>query len=207
MCASNDSRWRLRRLTLEIARLEAVKYSLRSSATVDVVAQVAQDRLSGHGDFGSASNRAGSRSIGLQLNVPLFDGGAREARLVETLRLADKATAEVDSASEQVAQQVRSAWFGLSVGADRVVALTQALAAAEARSDATALGRKVGDRTTLDLLNAQTDQAAAQLTLAQGRVALVIERLRLAALAGALNEQVLQAVELDVIPTQSQSTP
>ena len=197
----------MQRLALEIAHQEAAKYSLRSSATVDVVAQLAKDRLSGHGDFGSASNSAGSRSIGLQLSLPLFDGGARDARLMEALRLADKARAEVDSAREQVAQQVRAAWLGLSVGPDRIAALTEALKAAAARSDATALGLKVGDRTTLDLLNAQNDHAAAQLTLAQGRVALVMERLRLAALAGTLNEQALQAIELDVKPTQTQSTP
>jgi outer membrane protein len=195
---------RLRRLALEVAHQEAAKYSLRASATVDVVAQVAQDRLSGHGDFGSAGNRAGSRSIGLQLNVPLFDGGARDARQLETLRLADKAEAEVDSTREQVAQQVRAAWLGLSVGADRVAALAQALHAAEARSDATSLGREVGDRTTLDLLNAQNERAAAQLALAQARVVLVMERLRLAALAGALDEQALQAAELDVALMQKQ---
>jgi outer membrane protein len=140
---------RMRRLALEIAHHETARYGLRASATVDVVAQVAQDRLSGHGDFGRASNTAGSRSIGLLLNVPLFDGGARDARQLEALRLADKAAAEVDSAREQVAQQVRAAWLGLSLGADRVSALAQALHAAEARSDATALGRQVGDRTTM----------------------------------------------------------
>jgi outer membrane protein len=138
------------------------------------------------------------------LNVPLFDGGARDARQLETLRLADKAAAEVDSAREQVAQQVRAAWLGLSVGNDRITALAQALHAAEARSDATALGREVGDRTTLDLLNAENDRAAAQLALAQARVVLMMERLRLSALAGALDEQALQAAELDAVSTQAQ---
>ena len=195
---------RMRRLALESAQQETAKHSLRASATVDVVGQVAQDRLSGHGDFGSASNRAGSRSIGLLLNVPLFDGGARDARQLESLRLADKAAAEVDSAREQVAQQVRAAWLGLSVGAERIAALAQALRAAEARSDATALGREVGHRTTLDLLNAENDRAAAQLALAQARVVLVMERLRLAALTGALSEQTLLAADLDVQPPQAQ---
>lgn len=119
------------------------------------------------------------------LNLPLFDGGSRDARQLEAMRLAEQAAAEVDSTREQVAQQVRSAWLQLSVGTERVAALAQALHAGGARSDATALDREVGDRTTLDLLNAQSDGAAAQLAQAQGRVALVMERLRLAALAGA----------------------
>ena len=193
---------RMRRLALDVARQEAAKHSLRASVTVDVVAQLAQERLSGSGDFGNASNRSGNRSIGLLLNMPLFDGGARDARQLETLRLAEQAAAEVDNTREQVAQQVRAAWLGLSVGSERVAALAQALHAAEARSDATALGRVAGDRTTLDLLNAQNDGAAARLALAQGRVALVMERLRLAALAGALDEQALRAADADAAPTQ-----
>ncbi len=193
---------RMRRLALDVARQEAAKHSLRASVTVDVVAQLAQERLSGAGDFGNASNRSGNRSIGLLLNMPLFDGGARDARQLETLRLAEQAAAEVDNTREQVAQQVRAAWLGLSVGSERVAALAQALHAAEARSDATALGRVAGDRTTLDLLNAQNDGAAARLALAQGRVALVMERLRLAALAGALDEQALRAADADAAPTQ-----
>ncbi len=196
---------RMRRLALDIARQEAAKHSQRASATLDIVAQVAQEHLSGTGDFGSASNRAGNRSIGLQLNVPLFDGGARDARQLQTLRLDEQAAAEVDSAREQVAQQVRSAWLGLNVGTERIAALTQALRAADARSDATALGREVGHRTTLDLINAENDRAAAQLALAQARVVLVMERLRLAALAGALDEQALRAADLDAAPTQTQT--
>ena len=188
---------RIKRLALDIARQEAAKYSLRASTTVDVVAQLSNERLSGQGDFGSASNRSGNRSIGLQLTVPLFDGGARDARQLEALRLAEQAAAEVESSREQVTQQVRSAWLGLSVGAERMAALTQALRAADARSDATALGREVGDRTTLDLINAETDRAAAQLALAQARVTLVMERLRLASLAGALDEQTLRAADQD----------
>jgi outer membrane protein len=195
---------RMRRLAQDIARQEAAQHSLRASVTVDVVAQLAQERLSGPGDFGSASNRSGSRSIGLLLNLPLFDGGARDARQQESLRLADQAAAEVDSAREQVAQQVRAAWLGLSAGSERVAALAQALHAAEARNDATALGREVGHRTTLDLLNAENDRAAAQLALAQARVARVMEHLRLAALAGALDESALRAAD-DGAPAASRT--
>ncbi len=191
---------RMRRLALQIAQHEATRYSRRASATVDLVGQLAQERLSGHGDFGNASNRAGNRSIGLQLTVPLFDGGARDARQLEAVRQAQQAEADLDNAREQVAQQVHAAWLGLSVGGERISALSQALHAAQSRRDATALGREVGHRTTLDVLNAENDQASAQLALAQARVSLVLDRLRLAALAGVLDEQALRAADQDVAP-------
>lgn len=182
-------------LAVEVAKQEASKHSRRSSVTVDLVAQAGRDRLSGRGEFGAASNAGTNRMIGLQLSVPLFTGGYRDAKEEEALRLADKAVAEVERTRQQVAQQVRAAWLGLSVGAERVQALDDTLAASLARRDATQLGREVGQRTTLDLLNAENDTASARLALTLGRVGLLLNRLRLAALTGQLDEANLRSVD------------
>jgi outer membrane protein len=45
----------------------------------------------------------------------------------------------------------------------------------------------------LDLLNAENDTAATRLSLAQARASLVLERLRLAALAGQIDEAALRS--------------
>ena len=82
----------------------------------------------------------------------------------------------------------------MTAGAGRINALSQALASSGSRLDATRLGRQVGDRTTLDLLNAENDAASAELTLLQARIELLMNRLRLAALAGRLDERWLQSV-------------
>jgi outer membrane protein len=164
------------------------------------VAQVSRDHLSGNGDFGAASNLGTNHAIGVQLTIPLFSGGYRDAKQGEALLLADKAGAEIDNTRQQVAQQLRSAWLGLGVGAERVQALAQALQASESRRDATQLGHQVGHRTTLDLLNAENDSAAARLTLAQARIGLWLDRLRLAALVGQLDEGALRSVDQDLAP-------
>lgn len=189
-------------LAVELAKQEAGKFSRRASATVDLVAQAGRDRLSGSGDFGSASNSGTNRMIGIQLSVPLFTGGYRGAKEDEALRLADKAAAELERTRQQVAQQVRAAWLGLSVGEERVRSLDEALAASLSRADATQTGRDVGQRTTLDLLNAENDAATARLALAQGRVALLLDRLRLAALVGQLDEAALRTANGALAPPQ-----
>ena len=188
-------------LAAEVAGQEASKYSLRSSATVDLVAQAGRDRLSGGGDFGPASNTGTNRMIGIQLSVPLFTGGYRDAKEEEARRLADKSTAEVERTRQEVAQQVRAAWLDLSVGAERVLALAETLSASTSRRDATRVGHEVGQRTTLDLLNAENDNASAQLALAQGRVGLLMNRLRLAALVGQLDEAALRSVNAELAAT------
>ena len=93
--------------------------------------------------------------IGLQLSVPLYTGGMRGAREQEALRGIDKARAQADRTRQQVAQQTRTAWLGLTVGAGRITSLSQALVSTRSRLDATRLGRQVGDRTTLDLLRSE----------------------------------------------------
>jgi outer membrane protein len=176
----------------DVAREEAAKHSALAAPSLDLVALAGQDRLSGNGAYGSASNSLNNSMIGLQINVPLYSGGYRSAREQETLRLADKAVADADRQAQQVAQATRAAWLGLTVGASRLTALNEALRASRSRLEATRLGRKVGDRTTQELLNAENDAAAAELAVQQARVALLVDRLRLAALAGSLDETQLQ---------------
>jgi outer membrane protein len=179
---------------VEVAREEAAKLSLAATTTVDLVAHAGQERLSGTGDFGSAGNNSRNAMIGVQVVVPLYTGGYRSARQEEALHLADKARAEAERARQQVALQTRTAWLGLTVGGGRIHALAAALQANVARLDATRLGLEVGDRSTLDLLNAQSDTANAELALLQARINTLMDRLRLAALAGKLDESQLHVV-------------
>jgi outer membrane protein len=189
---SGNLQLRLLAAQTEVARQEAVKHAALAAPSLDLVAMAGQDRLSGSGAYGSASNGLNNSMIGVQLNVPLYTGGYRSAREQETLRLADKAAADADRQAQQITQATRAAWLGLTVGASRLGALEEALRATRSRRDATRLGRQVGDRTTLELLNAENDAAAAELAVQQARVALLLDRLRLSALGGALDETQLQ---------------
>lgn len=189
---SNNPMLRLQQVNLASSREEVAKHSPVGSTSLDLVAQIGRERLSGSGDFGDASNSANKRMIGVQLTIPLFTGGYRSARQEESLRLADKAQADLELTRQQVAQQTRAAWLGLTVGAQRIAALEQARTASQSRLDATRVGHGVGHRTTLDLLNAENDAAQAELTVLQARVTYLMDQLRLAALEGQLNEQTLE---------------
>ena len=186
---------RMQQRQAEVARQEAAKYTAAAAPKVALVAQFAQDRIDGSGAFGAAGAGRKDALIGVQLTMPLFTGGWRDAKHDEARWLIDKARAESERSAQQATQQARSAWLGLTTGAARARALADALTAARSRLDATQLGRQVGDRTTLDLLNAQNDAAAAELELLRARVSLLRDRLRLAALAGRLDESELMAVD------------
>lgn len=191
---------RLRQAATEVARQEVGKFSARSSASVDLVAQTSREHQGGSGAYGPAGNTSANSFVGVQLSVPLWTGGYRNAKQEEAVLLADKAAAEADLTRQEVEQQVRTSWLNLSIGGERLRALTQGLAASEARLDATRLGQQVGHRTTQDLMNAESDAARAQLALAQTRVVLVLERLRLEALVGDLTDDELRAVDANLAP-------
>ena len=184
-------------LAVEVARQDVAQYARGAGTTVDLVAQASREHLSGSGRYGHGSNTAQQHMVGVQVTVPLYTGGQRSARQQELLHLQTKAEAELDRARQQVAQQTRAAWLRLQSGAARTEAQNAALRASQARLDATQLGRQVGDRTTLDLLNAQNDAAGAELAMAQLRTSLTLERLRLLALTGQLDERALHAATVD----------
>ena len=190
---------RLQAMQVQNAQQEAAKYGAWSSATLDLVAQVGQDRISGEGDYGSASNTSGQRMLGVQWSMPVFTGGLRSARQEEAQRLQAQVQAALEQARQQTSQQVHSAWLALQTGPARLAALEAAQTASAARLDATRLGREIGDRTTLDLLQAETDATAAALALVQARSELLLGRLQLGALAGALDDAQLDAVNAQLM--------
>ena len=192
--AAGNPQIRARTTGMDVAKQEVEKLASGAATSVDLVAQLGRDRIAGSGDFGSASNSATNGLVGVQVSVPLFTGGYRSARQQEAVFLVEKARAELQRLRQQVGLQTRAAWLGLTVGRGRIDALAETLKATNARLDATRLGREVGDRTTLDLLNAENDAANAELGLLRARIGLLMDRLRLAALSGSIDEQLVGVV-------------
>jgi outer membrane protein len=192
LAAQDNLQVRTQAQTLALAEQEATKAARFASTKVDLVAQAGGDHLSGSGRWGSASNSAREYMVGVQIQVPLYTGGQLDARQQELLRLQDKAQADLDSARLAVAQQVRTSWLHLQAGAARTQALESALRSAQVRLQATQLGRQVGDRTTLDLLQAHNDAMQSQSNLLGHQTRMAQERLQLMAMAGQLDEAALQ---------------
>ncbi len=185
---------RLKKAQWDVARQEVRKHQARGGITLDLVAQAGRDRLSGDGDFGPSGNTQSQQMVGLSLNVPLYTGGYRSAKLQEAVSAQMQAEAEYELAVQKAQQQARSVWLALQTGPARLSALQAAWQASTARLDATRLGRQVGDRTTMDLLQAQNDAAQSELAWLRAQTELLQTRLQLDALTGSLSVNSLQAI-------------
>jgi outer membrane protein len=193
--ASNHNlQWQEKSLQVDIARQEAKRYGALSSSSVDLVGEVDSDHLTGSGNYGSASNTLRTSLVGVQVTIPLYSGGMRSAHQDEKLYLVRQVQAQAEQVHQLVLLSTREAWLGVTTGTQRAEALAHAMTASDDRVNSTHLGQQVGDRSTLDLLNAQSEAASTRLAWLQARVDVLINRLRLSALGGHLEDSDLQGV-------------
>ncbi len=186
------------RLALDIAKLETERARASDGPTVDLVGGVGTNRTTGTAT--QTPGNTASTSIGLQLKMPLYTGGATQNRIKETLALEEKARNDLDAARRGVAQGTRVAFFGVQSGKAQALALEAAESSSKLALEATQLGYKVGVRVNLDVLNAQTQLFQTQRDLAKARYDVIVAGLRLRQASGQLRPEDVNAVNTLLAP-------
>ena len=137
--------------------------------------------------YGDSSGRLANTAV-LTLNVPLFAGGATQARVNLARHQRDGARDSLETQRRAVERAAKAAYGSVVAGIGQVQATRESVAAAQASLAATRVGREVGNRTQTDVLNAIQTLAQAQAAYAQARHQFILGRLQLQQAAGALTE-------------------
>jgi outer membrane protein len=137
--------------------------------------------------YGESSGRL-TNTVALTLSVPLFAGGATQARVSQAVHQRDGARDSLEIARRAVERAAKAAYGSVVAGIAQVQATRDSVAAAQASLAATRVGREVGNRTQTDVLNAIQTLAQAQAAYAQARHQFILGRLQLQQAAGALTE-------------------
>ena len=195
----------IQRLAVATASAQVERYGMLNAPKVSVVAQIGRQSLYGTGDFGASDISGRQASIALQASVPLFTGGMRSAQRHEAKALEHKAGAELDVADQQVRQQTRAAWLGLTTAAARVRALQRLHGSTQDRLGATRLGVEIGDRTALELLNAEADFLRSGTDFQRAQADWLLADLQLQAQAGALSEADLERIDHHLVDRSADS--
>ncbi len=175
------------RVALDVATLEISKARAGDLPTIDAVASLgASDNRGTLPKLNRSAGTSAVGSVGVQLNWPLYTGGATQNRIKETLALEDKSRNDLEFARRSVAQGTRVAYFGVQSGLAQVKALEAAESSSKLALEATQLGYKVGVRVNLDVLNAQTQLFTVQRDLAKARYDVLVGSLRLRQASGQL---------------------
>ena len=158
--------------------------------TLDLVADHGY-RVSG-GRFGD--NKIRSTGIGLELNVPIYQGGLISSKSKEARYLYDQSRQRLEQAFRAAQRETRQAYLGVISGISRVAALKQALVSSETALKATETGFEVGTRTAVDVVASERTTLDAKRQHARARYDYLLDSLRLKQAAGTLSPNDLKQI-------------
>ncbi|MEK0085427.1 TolC family outer membrane protein [Benzoatithermus flavus] len=132
------------------------------------------------------TNWSRSTAIGLNLTIPLYQGGGEYARVRENRQLERQRRNELETAHRTVQEQVAASW-------DRLLAATAAIEAFRAEIKANEIALEgvqqealVGSRTVLDVLDAEQELFTSQVNLVRARAEEILASYQLKLAVGQL---------------------
>ena len=188
---SNNSDIKAGQLAAEGARLEIEKARAGHAPRVDFVASYSKSNAETVNTYNQSNL---NRSLGVQVNVPLYSGGQVSALTRQAVAGYERAKADLEARTNRVLLELRKAHSTAVSSVARLAALEKAVASGQLLTKATEQSIKGGVRINLDLLTAQQQLTTSQRDLAQARYNHLMALLRLRAAAGVLDEAALQDV-------------
>jgi protease secretion system outer membrane protein len=177
---------------LEVSQREVQKARAGHAPTLDAVAQWSD---TGNDNITRLNTRYVNKSYGLQLTVPLYQGGGVNAQVRQAL--ADRLRAEeaLENLKLDLSLRLHKDHRGVLQGRQKVQALEQALVSAHEMVRSNVMSRKAGVRTVLDVLNAEQQVLQVQRELSIARAQTLMAGFRLRVLAGDPPQEAIMQIE------------
>lgn len=153
--------------------------------TVDLVAKHT-GTLTRDYDNGLFDKNQNDNSLTIQLNIPLYTGGATSSKVRDAHHNKRRAQHELELQKQLAIQQVRSAYLTVISDISRSLSLKQALISSEVALEATQAGFEVGTRTAVDVLLSLRSVFAAKRDFASARYNYLLNMLKLRQAAGTI---------------------
>jgi outer membrane protein len=190
---AKDSSLVLRQARENVTVAKSQRSSSRSaySPTLDAVARYRQDDTT---DFADGQERT-DMLVGVELNVPLVNGGMSRARSREASYLYEAARAELARLDLETERRIRQLYSEVEADRLQADALGVAVESAQLAREATRNGYQAGTRTILDVLDAESRLADAQRNYAGARYGFLVSMLNLRYEAGILGAADLRGLD------------
>ncbi len=127
------------------------------------------------------------RSIGLQLNIPLYSGGLTSSQGREAFHQLNQTEQQRESLRRQVVESTRNLHRAVNTDVEQVQARRQSIISNQSALEATDIGYQVGTRNIVDVLDTQRRLFAAVRDYNNARYDYILDSLRLKQAAGTLN--------------------
>lgn len=192
LAEQNSPTIRAKQQALLAARLGVERQSAGHHPRVDLVASIARNENESLNNLGQTSVL---KSLGVQVSVPIFNGGGVDAGVKQALADQARVEEEIRVERESVQMEIQRNFRPVSNGANKVDAYRRAVESSEVAYRGAVRTQEAGLGTTADVLDAQARLYSAKRDLAQARYDYLLARMRLMLNAGLPLEEV--ASDLD----------
>ena len=199
VAVQNNLNIQIQQDNLRLAEQEVQRTEAGHLPTLDAVASVTESYSNGSASVFSSGNDLKNATIGVELQIPLYAGGAISSKARQALLNKQKALDDVEIARRKVDLETQRAYLNLNTSIAQVKALEQALTSAKSQLDSTKLGFEVGVRTTVDVLNAQQQYYSAKRDLLQARYSYLVNIIRLKAATGLVSEPDVEDINQQLV--------
>ncbi|HEY7841164.1 MAG TPA: TolC family outer membrane protein [Gammaproteobacteria bacterium] len=175
---------------VETAREEIKVQFTGHLPTLDLVARHGYDKSGGR----FSDSKVHATAVGLELNVPIFQGGYVNSRTREARQRLDASLESLELARRQTQRQTRASYLSVISGISQVKAFKQALVSSETALEATNAGFEVGTRTAVDVVAAERLTSQARRDFARSKYDYILNTIRLKQAAGTLSDQDLSLI-------------
>ena len=175
--------------TLQIDRAKAGHYP-----TLDLVASYGYVNSAGGSVSLGFTSYSTQGIIGVNLAIPIYQGGLIESQVRQAIALQDKARQDLEFARRTAFTLAQTGYTGVVSSVASVKAFEQAVLSAESAYQSNVLGQEVGVRTFLDVLQVQQNVYSTRRDLAQAYFNYLIGWLRLKSAIGTLSDTDLEDV-------------
>lgn len=170
-----------------IAKRELQRTKAQHMPTLDFILQ--SDKSSTVPVGGTAPENLSTRTVGLQINIPIFSGGYISAQSSQALARFEQAQSEFDATTQQINQDIVTQHSGVVSGVSKIQALRAAVASSEKALQSNKKGFLAGARANIDILNAEQQVYQARRDLAQATFTYLLSWVQLKADSGVLSEE------------------
>jgi outer membrane protein len=188
-----------KKLSYELATKVVELNSAGHLPTLDAVASY--NRMDANGGINGFGSDLHNTTVGLQLQIPIFQGGAVSSKVREAVANQQKAQEEIEAARRKTELDTKQAYLEITSSIAQAQANQQTLRSTQSALASTNKSFKLGIRTNVDVLNAQQQVFNAKRELLQTHYTYLLGLLKLRYSSGLLFEQELDAVNQLIDPS------
>ena len=191
-----------RKFAVDVAEAGVARSNAGHLPRLDLVASASNSR---NESVSSLNQAVSQHSIGVQLSIPIFSGGAVKAGVTQAVAEQSRAEADLQAELRALDLEVARLFQIIQTGNSKLLAYQDVLEANQIALDGTQKGQTTGLRTNADVLEAVRKVYQAQRDLAQARYDHIFQRVKLYNKAGMEPDAVV--ANIDALLNPAGSTP